>query len=69
MLETDAILEKVSDLKAKGQSFALVTVVRCESPTSAKPGAKAIVDAEGTIQGWIGGGAPSRQLSTPLKKP
>jgi len=31
-------------------------VVRCESPTSAKPGARGIVTADGTITGWIGGG-------------
>lgn len=39
-----------------GKPFALVTVVRTESPTSAKSGSKAIVEAEGELQGWIGGG-------------
>jgi len=56
MLESDAILEKAASLKAAGKPFVLVTVVRCESPTSAKPGAKAVVEADGVIQGWIGGG-------------
>lgn len=56
MLETDAVLDRAASLKAAGKPFALVTVVRCESPTSAKPGAKAVVEPDGVIQGWIGGG-------------
>lgn len=56
MVETDAVLDKASSLKAAGKPFVLATVVRCESPTSAKPGAKAIVTADGEIEGWIGGG-------------
>jgi len=56
MIETDAVLDKATALKASGVPFALVTVVRAESPTSAKPGAKAVVTADGEIEGWIGGG-------------
>jgi xanthine dehydrogenase accessory factor len=56
MFSNDAVLERAASLKAAGKPFALVTVVRCESPTSAKPGAKAIVEPDGVIQGWIGGG-------------
>jgi len=56
MLESDSILEEAARLKAAHRPFALVTVVRCESPTSAKPGAKAVVGPDGVIQGWIGGG-------------
>jgi xanthine dehydrogenase accessory factor len=33
----------------------LATVVRAERPTSAKPGAKAIVTADGALSGWVGG--------------
>lgn len=33
----------------------LATVVRCVRPTSAKPGAKAVIRADGTVSGWIGG--------------
>jgi xanthine dehydrogenase accessory factor len=33
----------------------LATVVRCEAPTSAHPGDKAIVTADGKLHGWIGG--------------
>ncbi len=56
MLESDAVLDRAASLKAAGKPFALVTVVRSESPTSAKPGAKAVVEPDGVIQGWIGGG-------------
>lgn len=56
MLDSDRVLEKAAALKAQGRPFALATVVRCESPVSAKPGAKAIVEPSGAIDGWIGGG-------------
>lgn len=56
MLHSDQVLEKAQELKARGRPFALATVVRCESPTSAKPGAKAVITAEGELIGWIGGG-------------
>lgn len=56
MVDCDSILDRASQLKTAGTPFAIVTVVRSESPTSAKPGAKAIVHPDGTIEGWIGGG-------------
>jgi xanthine dehydrogenase accessory factor len=56
LLTSDTILERATELQAKGTPFVLATVVRCESPTSAKPGAKAIVDTTGQLSGWIGGG-------------
>ena len=33
----------------------LATVVRCEAPTSAHPGDKAVITADGRLRGWIGG--------------
>src|SRR5262245_26694950 len=42
-------------LRDSGEPFALATVVRCERPTSAKPGAKAIVRRDGALTGWVGG--------------
>ncbi|HEV1992286.1 MAG TPA: XdhC family protein, partial [Candidatus Dormibacteraeota bacterium] len=33
----------------------LATVVRCEPPTSARPGDKAVITADGRLHGWIGG--------------
>src|SRR3989304_6166614 len=49
------LLDRASELKRAGQPFALATVVRAEKPTSAKAGAKAIVTADGTLTGWVGG--------------
>jgi xanthine dehydrogenase accessory factor len=47
----------VSDLKARGEAFALATVVRTVAATAAKAGAKAVIRPDGTIsEGWIGGG-------------
>jgi len=51
------ILELISTMKQKGESFALATVVRTVAATAAKAGAKAVIRADGTIsEGWIGGG-------------
>ena len=51
------ILDLVNSVKAKGEAFALATVVRTVSVTAAKAGAKAVILADGTISGgWIGGG-------------
>jgi len=51
------IHELISAMKAKGESFALATVVRTVAATAAKAGAKAVIRADGTIsEGWIGGG-------------
>lgn len=68
MIETDRVLNKAAALMASGIPFALVTVVRAESPTSAKPGAKAIVTAEGEIEGWIGGGCAQPVVIKVVKK-
>src|SRR5579872_436412 len=51
------ILDRIHTMKAKGEPFALATVVRTVSMTAAKAGAKAVVLPDGTIsEGWIGGG-------------
>lgn len=52
----DDFLKLAQELHAGDQPFALATVVRCEAPTSGKPGDRAIVSAQGKITGWIGGG-------------
>jgi len=51
------ILDRISTMKAKGEPFALATVVRTVAATAAKAGAKAVILPDGTIsEGWIGGG-------------
>jgi xanthine dehydrogenase accessory factor len=48
-------LSEAEALAGRGEPFAVATVVRCERPTSAKPGAKAIIRRDGSVSGWIGG--------------
>jgi xanthine dehydrogenase accessory factor len=48
-------LEHAHRLRAAGHPFVIATVVRAERPTSAKPGATAIVTADGKLTGWVGG--------------
>ena len=50
------ILAAAQRLQAQEQPFALVSVVRVQPPTSARPGDKALVTADGRIEGWVGGG-------------
>jgi xanthine dehydrogenase accessory factor len=52
---TQPLLERAAELQRRGEAFVLATVVRCEAPTSAKPGAKALVRADGGVEGWVGG--------------
>lgn len=54
--QSDKLIDCMARLKAHAAPFALVTVVRTQDLTSAKAGAKAVVQADGTIEGWIGGG-------------
>jgi xanthine dehydrogenase accessory factor len=51
---TDWLVEAEA-LARRGEPFAVATVVRCERPTSAKPGAKALIRRDGTVSGWVGG--------------
>jgi xanthine dehydrogenase accessory factor len=55
-MSTDTLTEIARGLDARGDPYALVTVVRAVAPTSAYLGAQAIVLADGTLHGWIGGG-------------
>lgn len=51
----DALLRLLAEHAASATPCALATVVRTEAPTSAHPGDKAVVTADGTLHGWIGG--------------
>jgi len=52
----EQLLELARELNDRCAPYALVTVVRAVAPTSAYLGAQAIVLADGTLHGWIGGG-------------
>ncbi|CUH88041.1 xanthine dehydrogenase accessory protein XdhC [Phaeobacter sp. CECT 5382] len=61
--DTD-IEEATRRLRAKGEPFAIATVVRTLGLTAAKPGAKAVLGADGSlVQGWIGGGCVRSALA------
>ncbi|MCB8944388.1 MAG: YHS domain-containing protein [Ardenticatenaceae bacterium] len=51
----DDFFAKAHELVQKGEAFVTAVVVRAEKPTSAKPGDKAIITADGVMHGWIGG--------------
>jgi xanthine dehydrogenase accessory factor len=51
------LAEAAQALRDKDEPFAFATIVRTAGSTAAKPGAKALLSADGTIlQGWLGGG-------------
>ncbi|MFF0815430.1 XdhC family protein [Rhodococcus sp. NPDC003318] len=51
-MRTDA---RIADLVARRQPFVHATVVRAESPTSARTGDEGVVLGDGTIDGFVGG--------------
>ena len=51
-----SILDQISALQSREEPFVLATVVAYKSPQSAKPGSKAIITADGSSIGWVGGG-------------
>jgi xanthine dehydrogenase accessory factor len=50
-----ALTRRAEELAEQGVPFATATVVRVQRPTSAKPGDTALVLADGTIEGFVGG--------------
>ncbi len=52
---SQTLLELAYQLTQAGEPFVLATVVWCERPTSAKPGAQVIIQQNGQMTGWIGG--------------
>jgi xanthine dehydrogenase accessory factor len=50
-----SMIELAAQLARADQPFVLATVVWCERPTSAKPGAQAIIQEDGRLTGWVGG--------------
>src|SRR5580693_7970926 len=49
------VLERMGELARSGQVFALATVVWRQGPSSSKQGSRAIITADGELDGWIGG--------------
>lgn len=53
-MSTD-VLFRADQLRTGRTPFVLATVVRAERPTSAKPGDRALVLPDGTLEGFVGG--------------
>jgi len=49
------MLGRMGELARSGQAFALATVVWRQGPSSSKQGSRAIITADGQLDGWIGG--------------
>ncbi len=52
---SDSLIELAYQLMRAGKPFVHATVVWCERPTSARPGAQAIIQEDGQFTGWVGG--------------
>ena len=50
-----SVVERASELAREGVEFALATVVWRQAPSSGQMGSRAIVTADGTVTGWVGG--------------
>ncbi len=49
------VMAKALELLGSGESFVMATVVWRQPPSSGQHGSRAIVTADGTLYGWIGG--------------
>ncbi|MBU6257723.1 MAG: XdhC family protein [Burkholderiales bacterium] len=52
----DTVFDTARRLQLAGTPYALVSVIKALPPASARPGDKAVVTADGTLYGWVGGG-------------
>jgi xanthine dehydrogenase accessory factor len=50
-----SLLDRARELSDRGEAFAWATVVWRQGPSSGKAGCRAIVTADGVLDGWIGG--------------
>ena len=62
------VLDSARHLQQQDQPYALVSVLRVQAPASAKPGDKAVVTADGIVQGWIGGGCAQPAVLRTVKR-
>lgn len=55
---------RAAELRSEQVPFVYATVVRAQSPTSARPGDDAVVLADGTIEGFVGGQCAEESVRT-----
>ena len=51
----DELRAREAELSARGEEYALATVVWRQAPSSGQTGSRAIITADGQLFGWIGG--------------
>ena len=63
-MTTTTIESRIDELTASRVPFVHATVVRAQEPTSAHPGDRAIVLADGTMEGFVGGHCAAGSVRT-----
>jgi xanthine dehydrogenase accessory factor len=61
---TMALSARIDELSTTGVPFVQATVVRAQEPSSARPGDRAIILADGTIEGFVGGHCAAGSVRT-----
>ncbi len=62
-MNPNELIEQARQISQRGESYAMVTVVRVTPPTSAYVGAQAIVLADGSLIGSVGGGCAKQVVA------
>lgn len=62
------LTERMAELTAARVPFVRATVVRAQEPTSARPGDQAIVLADGSIEGFVGGQCATGSVRTAARQ-
>ena len=55
MTSPASLLERAVELDRLGSPYAMATVVAVRRPTSARPGARGLIQPDGSIEGFVGG--------------
>ncbi len=61
---TTTMAERADELSRRGVPFVQATVVRAQEPTSAHPGDRAIILADGSMEGFVGGQCAAGSVRT-----
>ena len=61
---TIALSARIDELSTTGVPFVQATVVRAQEPSSARPGDRAIILADGSIEGFVGGHCAAGSVRT-----
>ena len=64
MTISDKTMDLIERLRAQGESFCVVTILRTADSTSARPGAKAVITSSGELHGFVGGSCVSSAVRT-----